>query len=140
MSEVSYDEVTQNVFWRTMPKDAYDPARHRFRVATVEENRRNIARIYAMIRRFRPNAKIILTLSPVPLVATFRNKSCISSNSVSKAALRLAIDEVVRKHAHEGVLFYRPSYEIVNDVFRSPYKSDRRHPRRPIIDYMTTEF
>ena len=136
LSEVWYDEKTGNVFWRTIPKDAYDPERHKFRLSTVEENRDNIRAIYDLIRKYRPDAKVIVTLSPVPLVATFRDVSCITANSVSKATLRVAIDEVCREVRDEGRLFYWPSYELVTDVFRSPYKADRRHVRPVVLSYI----
>lgn len=140
LSEVWYDEPTGNVFWRTVPKDAYDPSRHKFRVSTVEENRDNLEAIYQLIRKHRPDAKIVFTLSPIPLIATFRDNSCLTSNSVSKAVLRVSIDEVVREHKDEGHLFYWPSHEIVADVFHLPYKSDRRHPHQRIIRYIMTLF
>ncbi len=140
LSEVWYDEPTGNVFWRTIPKDAYDPDRHKFRVATVEENRENIRAIYDLIRRHRPDAKIIVTLSPVPLIATFRDVSCITANSVSKASLRVAIDEVVRAVRDDGHMFYWPSYELITDVFRNPFKADRRHMPGEILDHVMRLF
>jgi hypothetical protein len=140
LSEVWYDEVTRNVFWRTVPKDVYDPARHKFRVSTVKENRDNITAIYRMIRKHRPDAKIILTLSPVPLIATFRDTSCISANAVSKSVLRVALDEVMRSYGPEGHLFYWPSYEIVMDVFGAPFMPDRRHLPKPVLDFIMMQF
>jgi GSCFA family len=140
LSEVWYDEPTGNVFWRTIPKDAYDPARHKFRVSTVAENKDNLCAIYTLIRKHRPDAKIIFTLSPIPLIATFRDNACLTSNSVSKAVLRVAIDEMVRETAGEGVLHYWPSYELVTDVFHLPYKADRRHVPEPVLDYIMTLF
>ncbi len=140
LSEVWYDEPTGNVFWRTIPKDVYDPKRHKFRVASVVENRENIAAIYKLIRKHRPNAQVIVTLSPIPLIATFRANSCITSNSVSKASLRVAIDEVMREHQKDGWLYYWPSYELVTDVFQMPYKADRRHPYLQVLDYIMTLF
>jgi hypothetical protein len=140
LSEVWYDEPTGNVFWRTIPKDAYDPARHKFRVSTVEENRDNLRAIYRLIRAHRPDAKIIFTLSPIPLIATFRDVACLTANSVSKSVLRVAIDEVVREVRDEGALFYWPSYELVTDVFAQPFKPDRRHPEGEVLDYIMTLF
>lgn len=140
LSEVWYDEPTGNVFWRTIPKDVYDPTRHKFRLSTVDENRENIRAIYDLIRKYRPDAKVIVTLSPVPLIATFRDVSCITANSVSKATLRVALDEVVREVQEEGHLYYWPSYEIVQDVFRMPYKPDRRHVRIRVLHYIMRLF
>ncbi|MEO9827082.1 MAG: GSCFA domain-containing protein [Paracoccaceae bacterium] len=140
LSEVWYDEPTGNVFWRTIPKENYDPERHKFRLSTVDENRENIRAIYDLIRRYRPDAKVIVTLSPVPLIATFRDVSCISANSVSKATLRVAIDEVVRDVRDEGHLYYWPSYEMVTDVFKSPFRPDRRHIRPIVLDHIMRLF
>ena len=140
LSEVWYDEPTGNVFWRTIPKDAYDPARHKFRLSTVEENAENIRAIYDLIRKHRPDAKVIVTLSPVPLIATFRDVSCITANSVSKATLRVAVDQVVTEVQGDGHMYYWPSYEMVTDVFRSPYKPDRRHVRPVVLNYIMRLF
>ncbi len=140
LSEVWYDVPTGNVFWRTIPKDVYDPERHKFRVSTVDENTANIRRIYELIRRHRPKAKIIVTLSPIPLIATFRDISCIAANMVSKSVLRVAIDQVWAEHRSDGYLNYWPSYEIVMDVFRQPLISDNRHPKKEVLNYVMTLF
>ncbi len=140
LSEVWYDEVTGGVFWRSIPMEKYDASRHKFRVSSVEENRENILEIYRLIRKHRPGAKIIVTLSPVPLIATFRPVSCISANSVSKSVLRVAIDEALRTVVDEGIMHYWPSYEIITDVFRSPFKPDRRHLPRAVLDFVMMQF
>ena len=140
LSEVWYDDVSGGVFWRAIPKNKFDARRHRFRVSTVDENRSNIRRIYDLIAKFRPEAKIIFTLSPIPLVATFRPVSCITANSVSKAILRASLDEVLRDVAAEGRAFYWPSYEIVMELFDNQWRPDRRHVRPEILDFVMTLF
>ena len=140
LSEIWYDEPTGNVFWRTIPKDAYDPERHKFRVSSVEENKENMRKIYDLIRKHRPDAKIIYTLSPIPLQATFRPNSCMTSNSVSKSILRVAIDELYRELKDEGVLHYWPSYELITDAFQQPMKHDRRHPYDEVLNYIMMLF
>ncbi|KAA9008347.1 GSCFA domain-containing protein [Histidinibacterium aquaticum] len=140
LSEVWYDEPTGNVFWRTIPKDVHDPERHKFRVSTVEENRANMRAIYDLIRKYRPDAKMIFTLSPIPLLSTFRDVSCLTANSTSKAVLRVALDELMRETEGEGHLFYWPSYEIIMDIFRQPFKADNRHPAKACLSYIMTLF
>ena len=140
LSEIWYDEPTGNVFWRTIPKESYDPERHKFRVSTVDENKDNMRKIYDLIRRYRPDAKIIFTLSPIPLQATFRPNSCMTSSAVSKAVLRVAIDEIIREKADEGVLHYWPSFELVTDAFQMPFKHDRRHVKEEVLDYIMMLF
>lgn len=141
LSEVWYDEPTGEVFWRAVPAEVFDPDRHKFRVTTVAENAANMRAIYDTIREFRPDARIIFTLSPIPLLATFRPVSCITANAVSKAILRAAIDEVHRDVAAEGKLFYWPSYEIVQEAFGAGrYRTDRRHIHERILDYVMALF
>ena len=60
------------------------------------------------MRRHNPRAHIVFTLSPVPLNATFRGVSCVSANSVSKAILRVAVDELLREEGH-GIISASPA-------------------------------
>lgn len=141
LSEVWYDEPTGEVFWRAVPQSAYDPQRHKFRVTTVAENKDNLRAIYRTIRHRRPDARLIITLSPIPLVATFRPNSCITANSASKAILRAALDEFYREVSGEGKLFYWPSYEIIQEAFGAGrWYDDRRHIVNEALDYVMRLF
>jgi hypothetical protein len=63
--------------------------------------------------RFRPvnrKAHILLTVSPVSLVATHEDRHVLVSTVASKSILRAAVEEVCR--AHPGIGYF-PSYEIV---------------------------
>lgn len=127
LSEIWYDEPTGEVFWRAIPRKEYDAGRHKFRVSTVEENKANLHAIHRTIRKYRPDARLIVTLSPIPLVATFRPVSCITANSVSKSIIRVAIDEFSREAA-DSRLFYWPSYEIIQEAHGlERWLEDRRH-------------
>lgn len=135
LSEIWYDEPTGEVFWRAVPQDKFDPSRHKFRVATYEETIERMRRIYGLIRKHRPQAKIIFTLSPVGLAATFRPVACITANSVSKALLRSAIDQLYRDvHPVDPDFYYFPSYEVVTAGFNQPFSSDLRHPTVPVLN------
>ena len=140
LSEVWHDIETGDVFWRAIPKAAFDPQRHAFRVMGAEENRQNLAAVYDMIRAHRPDAHIVLTLSPIPLAATFRPVSCMTANSVSKASLRVAIDEIMRAHEDDNRLHYFPSYEIVTAFLPDPLGDDLRHPRPETVDFIMATF
>ena len=108
--------------------------------SSYEENLANLVRIRALIRSARPEAKVIFTLSPVPLMATFRPVSCLTASSVSKAILRVAIDQLMRDNADDRALFYFPSYEIVKDFFVDPYEEDNRDPTPEIVRFIMTTF
>ncbi|WP_395672589.1 GSCFA domain-containing protein [Inquilinus sp.] len=136
LSEVWYDEPTGEVFWRAVPKDKYDPSRHKFRVTTHAENLENLRAIHALIRRFRPDATVLLTVSPIPLTATFRPVTCLSANAVSKAILRAAADEFLREAVpNDPKLFYFPSYDIVMYGFNHQWQDDRRHVYSHVLDF-----
>lgn len=134
LSEIWYDKRTGDAFWRAIPAAVFDKTRHGFRVSSVGENFDNLNAIVELIKIKRPQAKVIFTLSPVPLMATFRPISCISANSVSKAVLRVALDELFRARGDlADRLYYFPSYELVKDVFADPFKDDFRHPKDEVI-------
>lgn len=140
LSEVWHDKQSGEVFWRAIPIDKFDSTRHGFKVSSHAENRANINRIVEIIRKHRPEAHILFTLSPIPLVATFRPLGCLSANSVSKAILRAAIDEVLRDHEGDPNIHYFPSYEIVTELFLDRFDPDRRHVKKEIIDFVMSTF
>jgi hypothetical protein len=140
LSEVWYDKTTGEIFWRAIPNQQHDPQRHGFRVLGTEENRANLVRVYEIIRKHRPEAEIIFTLSPVPLAATFRPISCITANSVSKASLRVAIDEVMREFETDPRLHYFPSYEIATVYLENAFGADMRHPRPETVNFIMQTF
>jgi hypothetical protein len=142
LSEVWFDEPTGGVLWRGVPMKVYDPARHKFRMCSVAETRQKIDRIHAIIRRHVPKAKLLFTLSPIPLLATFRPVGCVTANTASKAILRTALDEFFRDHAGDlnRELFYFPSYEIANELFPVRFEIDCRHPRTEIVQFIMQTF
>lgn len=141
LSEVWYDEQTGGTFWRAVPEGVFDPSRHKFRVLSVEETKRDIEEMRRLIRQHAPNAKILFTVSPIPLAATFRPVSCMTANAVSKAIIRAALDEVLRGHPDElnESLFYFPSMEIVQFVFHDAWKTGR-HPHDYVLDTIMKTF
>jgi len=66
LSEIWYDKPSGEVFWRAIPSDKFDPERHGFRVASVAENQENIAKIYRLIRKHVPKAKVVFTVAYSP--------------------------------------------------------------------------
>ena len=139
LSEIWYDEPTGEVFWRAIPIKHFDPARHKFRVAGFSENLTNIERLYHLIRTYNPDARIILTLSPISLQATFRPIPCVVANAESKAILRAALGEFLR-NTQDDKLFYFPSYEIVESCFNHPHLNDRVHVHTHVLDFNMAVF
>jgi hypothetical protein len=137
LSEVWYDSLSNEPLWRAMPKKYYDPNRHIFRIESLASSLASLQKIDELRERYLPKLKIIYTVSPVRLKATFRPVSAITANSVSKAIVRAALDEFLRSKPNlvNEVYFYFPSYEMVLDVVREPFKEDNRH----IQDYVPSQ-
>jgi GSCFA family len=81
----------------------------------------------------RGGTKIILTVSPVPLQATFTASDCIVANEVSKSALRVAAEQLAK---HPSVDYF-PSYEIVRSGGLPSYYRDFVHVKGPVVDRVT---
>lgn len=141
LSETWYNKRSGEAFWRAIPQHLYDESKHGFKLLEPEENFQNIERIYQLIRKhLGTQVKLLMTLSPIPLVATFRPVSCITANSFSKASLRCALDRMMRTYGQDKNLFYFPSFEIVKDYFHNPYEGDNRHVRPEVIQTIMGTF
>jgi hypothetical protein len=92
------------------PNEGGDMRRYRFRVSRYGENLANLERIHAIMARHNPQCRIIVTVSPVHLWATFRRDiDVISASCNSKSTLRAAADEFVAAHPN---VHYFPSFEM----------------------------
>ena len=142
LSEVWEDVETGEIFWRAVPLSKFDKKRHRFRVLSMNETKQQIAKLYSIIRKKIPSAKVLFTLSPVPLAATFRPISCITANSISKSILRASLDEFFRENSGDlgQKLFYFPSYEVISELFFDRFDDDGRHPKSEIIELIMNMF
>jgi len=114
LAEVWQDRQTGGVFWRGVPAEIFDEDRHMFRLTTVDENTSNLRDILGLVRRVNNRAPIVLTLSPVPLLASFRDISCLTADCVSKSVLRVSLDQVMNERRES--VYYWPSFEIVKWV------------------------
>ena len=81
-----------------------------FRTTTVSENYENLKAIVSTVRQANPAIQIIFPLSPVPLTSTLEPRSAMEADCISKATLRIAVDQVVADHPF---CVYWPSFEIV---------------------------
>jgi len=86
------------------------------------------------LKRFNPQIKVILTVSPVRHL-----KDTHELNSVSKSVLRVACHQIVSQHA--GVEYF-PAYEMMMDDLRDYrfYKADMLHPTVEAEDYIWEKF
>jgi len=134
VSEIWEDIESGETFWKGVPKDKYDSTKHRFRVLSMGETKNKIASLYHIIKKHIPSAKIIISVSPIPFAATFRQISCITASSAGKSLLRASLDEFIRDNESElgNSLFYFPGFELIQ-FFTNPFVSDCRHVREEYI-------
>lgn len=88
----------------------YDPALCRFVNFDADETAGDLRAAFDFIRARNPNLRIMVTVSPVPLNATFENRHVVVSTALSKAVLRVAAEKVTR--AIENCVYF-PSYEVI---------------------------
>ena len=87
-----------------------DMTRYRFRVSRYNENLDNLERIHAILARHNPACRLLITVSPVHLWATFRRDAdVISASCNSKSTLRAAADEFCTRHDNAH---YFPAFEM----------------------------
>ena len=89
---------------------AYRPEAHRFVNLGYDECLRDLRRSIELLHDANPKLRVLLTVSPVMLIATFEPRGALQSSVASKAILRAAADRCVRDY---DFVDYFPSFEIV---------------------------
>jgi GSCFA family len=104
---------------------SFDSSRYRFVNLGVDDVTNDMLTFIDRLRTINPKARIILTVSPVPMVATAEDRHVLVSNTYSKSVLRVAA-EIIAK-GRPGVAYF-PSYEIISGSFSqfSYYDRDSR--------------
>lgn len=101
----------------------FDPATVRFNNATATEVADDMAAFLRDLAAVNPGARVILTVSPVPLAATALDRHVAVSTSSSKASLRVACEELAARFGHVA---YFPSYEVITSAPERYFAADRR--------------
>ncbi|TCZ65580.1 GSCFA domain-containing protein [Roseicella aquatilis] len=86
------------------------PGAWRFLNAGFAETLGQMEAFLAAFRSVNRRARVMLTVSPVPLVATYEDRHVLVSAVASKSILRAVADELCRRDP--GIAYF-PSYEIV---------------------------
>lgn len=117
----------------------FNSSRHRFVNLTVDDVSSDLKAFVVRLRQVNPRARIILSVSPVPMIATAEDRHILTSNTYSKSVLRVAAETVARSCRDVA---YFPSYEIVTGSFSrgSYYGEDCRSVRQEGIDHVMRLF
>lgn len=129
----------------TPPRDLVPDFERRYCVCRTT-HAQNLEALLATLRRVHaenPHARMLCTVSPVPLKATFFGDDVTVSNMYSKATLRSVATEAIERMAAESSarVDYFPSYELAalrprDEVWRRAFPNgepDARHVRAEFV-------
>ena len=108
------------------------PDRYQFHRMDLEDVRSRIERAIEMLIGLGVG-DVVLTVSPVPVEATFMPDSCPISNGYSKAVLRVTADLISRKYPQ---VTYFPSFEIVNSFGTCGFLDDNVHVQPWVVHHI----
>jgi hypothetical protein len=121
-----------------------DPGRFSVQATTHAQNLEAFQRLLLRFYGVNPACRIICSVSPVPLKATFCGDDVLSANCYSKSTLRSVVSEGVEALRRDRgmVVDYFPAYELATMRPRSEvwcetirgHEPDGRHVRRDFID------
>jgi len=124
--------------WRDIEADVYlnhtpipsllrtQRQRYEFHLTSFAQNLANLEATHALLSRYgHPDLRIVVTVSPVPLLNTFSTMDIVLANTYAKSLLRTVAQEWAA--VHENVDYF-PSYEIVlNSDRAAAWEPDLRH-------------
>lgn len=138
LSEVWFDKQTQLYLNRTIPLEIINhyPDRFELHVFDYAKTLEYLEKIYTLLKTYlKPDFRLLITVSPIPLSVSFRQQDVLVANTYSKAVLRAAVEEFVSNKANVN---YFPSYEFVTlsnpDVVLR--KDDLLHVDATFVDYI----
>jgi hypothetical protein len=110
----AWQAVSDDTVYPTAPgviAGDHDPARYRLVNFTYPDIRADMEEIRALVREFNPSARMLLTVSPVPLMATATDDHVMVATTYSKSVLRAVAGDLAA--SHDDVMYF-PSYEIIS--------------------------
>ncbi|WP_370462814.1 GSCFA domain-containing protein [Ruegeria sp. PrR005] len=92
----------------------FSPEKYEFHNLSCSEVVADMTTFIGKLRYINPHAKVILTVSPVPLIASASSQHVLPATVLSKSILRVAADQL---QSELNDVFYFPSYEIITGSF-----------------------
>jgi hypothetical protein len=132
--EAWFDRETKSYINYAPPRmlTARNAGRFELHVLDYKTSLDYLRRIVRMLKeKAAPDHHILLTVSPVPLLATFTPHDVLVANAYSKSLLRVVADVVAGENDH---IDYYPSYESVTLSDRKlTWKDDQHHVRDDVV-------
>ncbi len=117
----------------------YDPDNYQLLNLSCADVIRDMETFFKLVRQVNEKMRFILTVSPVPLMATATDQSVVVATMQSKSVLRAAAGYLVDKYRFVD---YFPSYEIISSpVMRGQfYNPDMRTVSHYGVEYVMKQF
>lgn len=111
----------------------FDPDIYRFHNFSFQETYDDFVEFRAIFKSVNPEAKFLITVSPVPLTATAADTHVLVSTVRSKSILRAVAAQIYEEFDDVD---YFPSYELFSTPFlgESQFKDNRRTVKREGVD------
>lgn len=118
---------------------AFNETDYQFINLSVAEVEQDLSVFLDKLKRLNPQIKVLLTVSPVPLIATFEERHVLVATTYSKSVLRVAAESMWRKY---DWVDYFPSFEIITGSynFGTYYEDDAREVNRPGVGHAMRVF
>ncbi|MEY8829264.1 GSCFA domain-containing protein [Sedimentitalea sp. XS_ASV28] len=91
-----------------------DPANFEFANHDYGDVKSDLIAFLGELAAINPQAQVVLTVSPVPLIATYSDTDALTATTYSKSVLRAAAGDVARDYSN---VQYFPSYEIITGSY-----------------------
>ncbi|MEQ1407365.1 GSCFA domain-containing protein [Neorhizobium sp. Rsf11] len=117
----------------------FDPTLYEFVNFTAPEVAADLIEFIEKLRGINSRCRVLLTVSPVPLVATYEPRHVLSSTIYSKSVLRVAAEEACSALRD---VFYFPSYEIITGNYSKSiyFEDDMRSINQEGVDHVMRLF
>lgn len=117
----------------------FDSQKYHFKNLRANDVKRDMEKFWQQLRQINPNARMLLTVSPVPLAATATENHVLPATIYSKSVLRSVAGELAEDYPE---ISYFPSYEIISShpargMFFEP---DLRNVNQFGVDYVMHHF
>jgi len=134
LTECWYD--TENNVWlnRAPPLDEQTLNSDRFEFRILDYNECIEALEPALSILDDLKIKTVITVSPIPLLATFTNSDCVVANEFSKSTLRAVAGYFTNKYNYVD---YFPAYEMVRHLGTHAYREDNIHVSLELVKIIT---
>lgn len=91
----------------------FDSSTYRFKNFSVNEVLDDMQIFFGALKKINPKIKVILSVSPIPLLATYEKKHVLTANTYSQSVLRVAAEMLASQY---DWVDYFPAFEIVTGV------------------------